>query len=48
VGDYLTGNGWQVTVHPASELYQRNGFTFPDDEATALFRNMSYIAATMK
>jgi methyltransferase (TIGR00027 family) len=48
VGDYLTGHGWQVTVHPVSELYQRNGFTFPDDEAMALFRNMSYIAATLK
>jgi methyltransferase (TIGR00027 family) len=47
-GDYLTGHGWEVTVHPASELYQRNGFTFPDDEAMALFRNMSYIAATLK
>jgi O-methyltransferase involved in polyketide biosynthesis len=48
VGDYLTGRGWQVTVHPASELYQRNGFTFPDDEAMALFRDMSYIGATPK
>jgi methyltransferase (TIGR00027 family) len=48
VGDYLTGHGWQVTIHPAQELYQRNGFTFPDDEAMASFRNMSYIAATLK
>ena len=48
MGDYLTGHGWQVTIHPAQELYQRNGFTFPDDEAMASFRNMSYIAATLK
>jgi hypothetical protein len=48
VGDYLTGHGWQVRVHPASELYQRNGFTLPDDEAVGSFRNMSYIAATLK
>jgi methyltransferase (TIGR00027 family) len=48
VSDYLTGHGWQVTAHPAAELYQRNGFTFPDDEAVALFQKMSYIAATLK
>ena len=48
VGDYLTGHGWQVRIHPASELYQRNGFTFSDDEAVGSFRNMSYIAATLK
>jgi methyltransferase (TIGR00027 family) len=45
--DYLTGHGWQVAAHPAPELYQRNGFTFPEDEAMALFRNMSYVAATL-
>ena len=48
VGDYLTGHGWQVTTHPAPELYQRNGFTFPDDESMAMFRQMSYVAATLK
>jgi methyltransferase (TIGR00027 family) len=46
--DYLTGHGWQVTAHPAPELYQRNGFTFPDDESMALFREMNYVAATLK
>jgi methyltransferase (TIGR00027 family) len=45
--DYLTGHGWQVAAHPAPELYQRNGFTFPEDESMALFRNMSYVAATL-
>jgi methyltransferase (TIGR00027 family) len=48
VTDYLTGHGWQVTAHPAPELYQRNGFIFPDDEAMAMFRKMSYVAATLK
>ena len=46
--DYLTGHGWQVAAHPAPELYQRNGFTFPEDESMAVFRNMSYVAATLK
>ncbi|HWF70643.1 MAG TPA: class I SAM-dependent methyltransferase [Mycobacterium sp.] len=45
--DYLTGHGWQVAAHPAPELYQRNGFNFPEDEAMAMFRNMSYVAATL-
>jgi methyltransferase (TIGR00027 family) len=48
VADYLTGHGWQVTAHPAPELYQRNGFIFPDDESMAMFRKMSYVAATLK
>jgi methyltransferase (TIGR00027 family) len=46
--DYLTGHGWQVAAHPAPELYQRNGFIFPEDEAMAMFRKMSYVAATLK
>ena len=39
--DYLTDHGWQVTGHPAPELYQRNGFTFPEDESMSVFREMS-------
>jgi methyltransferase (TIGR00027 family) len=46
--DYLTGHDWQVVAHPAPELYQRNGFTFPDDESMAMFRKMSYVNATLK
>jgi methyltransferase (TIGR00027 family) len=45
--DYLTGHGWRVTGHPAKELYQRNGFQFPDDEMMAVFREMSYVSATL-
>jgi methyltransferase (TIGR00027 family) len=48
VADYLTGQGWQVSAHPAEELYARNGFQFPEDESMALFREMSYVAATLK
>jgi methyltransferase (TIGR00027 family) len=47
VVDYLTGHDWQVVAHPAPELYQRNGFTFPEDESMAVFRNMSYVNATL-
>ena len=47
VVDYLSGHNWQVVAHPAPELYQRNGFTFPEDESMAMFRNMSYVAATL-
>jgi methyltransferase (TIGR00027 family) len=46
--DYLTGHGWQVAAHPAPELYQRNGFTFPEDESMAWFREMSYVCATLR
>ena len=45
--DYLSSHGWQITAHPAPELYQRNGFAFPEDESMALFRDMSYVAATL-
>jgi O-methyltransferase involved in polyketide biosynthesis len=48
VADYLTEHGWQVDAHPAAELYARNGFQFPEDEAMSLFREMSYVAATLK
>jgi methyltransferase (TIGR00027 family) len=46
--DYLTSHNWQVDAHPAPELYQRNGFTFPDDDSMAVFREMSYVNATLK
>ena len=48
VVDYLTTHGWQVTAHPAKELYARNGFEFPKDEMAATFGEMSYVAATLK
>jgi methyltransferase (TIGR00027 family) len=48
VVDYLTTHGWQVTAHPARELYARNGFEFPENEMAAAFGDMSYVAATLK
>jgi methyltransferase (TIGR00027 family) len=48
VVDYLTTHGWQVTAHPARELYAQNGFEFPKDEMAATFGDMSYVAATLK
>jgi methyltransferase (TIGR00027 family) len=48
VADYLTTHGWRVTAHAARELYARNGFEFPEDEMTAAFGDMSYVAATLK
>ena len=48
VVDYLTTHGWQVTAHAARELYARNGFEFPEDEMTAAFGDMSYVAAILR
>jgi len=48
VVDYLTTHGWQVTAHPARELYARNGFEFPEDAMAAAFGDLSYVAATLK
>jgi len=47
VVDYLDGHNWRVDAHPAPELYERNGFSFPEDPSMALFRDMSYVAATL-
>jgi methyltransferase (TIGR00027 family) len=48
VVDYLSSHGWDVTPHPARELYARNGFEFPEDEMAATFGDLSYVAATLK
>ncbi|MGZ4563681.1 MAG: class I SAM-dependent methyltransferase [Mycobacterium sp.] len=47
VVDYLRTHGWQVTTHPARELYAQNGFEFPEDEMSATFGELSYVAATL-
>ncbi len=47
VVDYLRGHGWRVTAHPARDLYARNGFEFPEDEMSATFGELSYVAATL-
>lgn len=48
VVDYLSDHGWQVSAHPARELYARNGFEFPEDEMAATFGELSYVAATLE
>jgi methyltransferase (TIGR00027 family) len=48
VVDYLNTHGWQVEAHPAKKLYARNGFEFPEDQMTAPFAEMSYVAATLR
>jgi methyltransferase (TIGR00027 family) len=48
VVDYLTTHNWAVTAHPARELYAQNGFEFPENELTAAFGDMSYVAATLR
>ncbi|ORW29060.1 SAM-dependent methyltransferase [Mycobacterium paraense] len=48
VVDYLSTHGWEVTAHPARDLYARNGFDFPEDEMAATFGELSYVAATLK
>nr|WP_141681747.1 class I SAM-dependent methyltransferase [Mycobacterium malmoense] len=47
VVDYLTAQGWRVTAHPARDLYAQNGFEFPEDEMSATFGELSYVAATL-
>ena len=48
VVDYLPTHGWQVTAHPARELYARNGFEFPEDEFAGAFGDLSYVEATLR
>jgi methyltransferase (TIGR00027 family) len=45
--DYLTTRGWQVAAHTARELYERNGFEFPQDETMAAFGEMSYVTGAL-
>ena len=47
VVDYLRTHGWRVTTYPARELYAQNGFEFPEDEMSATFGELSYVAATL-
>ncbi|HEV7361744.1 MAG TPA: class I SAM-dependent methyltransferase [Mycobacterium sp.] len=48
VVDYLSNHNWGVTAHSAKDLYARNGFEFPENEVTAVFGDISYVAATLK
>jgi len=46
--EYLTTHGWDVTARTAREMYAHNGFEFPENEMTAAFGDMSYVAATLR
>ena len=46
--EYLAAHGWDVTARSAREIYAHNGFEFPENEMTAAFGDMSYVAATLK
>jgi methyltransferase (TIGR00027 family) len=46
--DYLTSAGWDVTVRSMRKAYAVNGFTFPDDELTALAGDSGYLSAILR
>ncbi len=48
VTNYLSSHGWRVTAHGTEELYAANGFQFPDNEAMATFRDLSYVGAELR
>ncbi|MEE2854497.1 MAG: class I SAM-dependent methyltransferase [Actinomycetota bacterium] len=48
VVDYLTGKGWEVAARPRRELFGDYGLEFHDDEATAQFRNIVSVTATLR
>jgi methyltransferase (TIGR00027 family) len=44
---YLTGRGWQTTVHTTPELYAANGFEFPDAPSLVAFGDIRYVSAEL-
>lgn len=48
VEQYLTGLGWQATVHTTPELYARNGFTFPEGSTAVAFGDVRYVSAELR
>lgn len=45
--EYLTGRGWQTTVHTTPELYAANGFEFPDAPSMVAFGDIRYVSAEL-
>ena len=45
--DYLTSHDWEVSAQTMEESYSANGFELPDDEWTALFRDLSFVSAIL-
>jgi methyltransferase (TIGR00027 family) len=45
--EYLTGQGWQTTVHTTPELYSANGFEFPNAPSMVAFGDIRYVSAEL-
>ncbi len=45
--NYLSSHGWQVKVSSTNELYDRHGFTLPDDELVKLMGDSGYLTAAL-
>lgn len=45
--DYLSSQGWHVTVHLTEEQYAAHGFEFPDDDLLATLGDSGYMTATL-
>jgi methyltransferase (TIGR00027 family) len=45
--EYLTGRGWQTTVHTTPELYAVNGFEFPEAPSLVAFGDIRYVSAEL-
>ena len=45
--EYLTGRGWQTTVHTTPELYAANGFEFPGAPSMVAFGDIRYVSAEL-
>ncbi|MFY2858599.1 class I SAM-dependent methyltransferase [Mycobacterium sp. THU-M104] len=46
--EHLESTGWQVTVHPTDQVYERYGFAVPDNEILQAFRGaISYLSAEL-
>ena len=46
--NYLSSHGWDVTVNSTKELYDRHGFTLPDDELVRMMGDSGYLTATLR
>jgi methyltransferase (TIGR00027 family) len=47
-GEYLAGQGWQVSTQSTADAFAANGFELPDDELTRLTGDSGYLTATLR
>ena len=45
--NYLSSQGWQVSVDSTRALYDGHGFTFPDDELARMMGDSGYLTAVL-